>query len=148
MQAGPCTLPFQPNPLQEVAAEGHPRAVAGGEEEILLRQRRQQLVAAAAGTGNRGHRFRIDRHRVEPGDVEQHAAVANVVAGPAVPAGAHADLHSLGARQAHRLDQILGLLGPHDQVRIARRRAGIPDGIAARLLIAVLAPEQFLGSKA
>jgi hypothetical protein len=124
--------------LQQVAAEGDAGAVPGREEEVALSQRDQQLVAAHARPDHCRPRLGIDLDRVQPGDVEQHAAVAQVVAGPAVAAGADSDPQALGAGLPDRGYQVRLALRLNDQVGEAGGRASVPDGGTPRLLVPVL----------
>ena len=93
--------------LEQIAADGHPDAVAGREEEVVLGERGHELVAAAAGLHAGGHRVGVDGHAGEPREVEEEPAVAHVAPGPAVTAGAHADAHALVARHADRVHHVV-----------------------------------------
>ena len=72
--------------LQEVAADADALAMARGEEQVLRRQPSGQHTAAHARADHSGSGGRVDRAAVEAADVEEHPAVTDVVAGPAVPA--------------------------------------------------------------
>ena len=130
--------------LQQVAAEADAGAVAGGEEQVVLGELREQLVARAA----RARRVAVIAPAstvtlVEARDVEQQPAVAHVVAGPAVAAGADADPHPL-ARAPCRTAATTSCLarGLDDHVRDTLRRPRVPDAARARRLVAVLAASQ------
>lgn len=66
--------------LQEKAAEADAFAMADRKEKLLRGQEIVDLIAAAARPDHGAHIPRIDRHRVETRDIEQHAAVAHMVA--------------------------------------------------------------------
>jgi len=53
---------------------------------LLRGQQIIDLIAAAARPHHGAHISRVDRHRVEARDVEEHAAVAHMIARPAMPA--------------------------------------------------------------
>ena len=78
-------VPTEPA-LEQVAAERDPRAMPRREEQVLLGKPRDQLVAGQAGLDAGGAGFRVDLRGPQPRDIEQHAAVADVVARPAVAA--------------------------------------------------------------
>jgi hypothetical protein len=66
--------------LQQVAAQPDALAMADREEKLLLRKQIVDLIAPTTWTDAGAHRRPIDRHGVETRNVEQHAAVADVIA--------------------------------------------------------------------
>ncbi len=79
--------------LQQVAADARrPRSGRPGRTDRARAERGEELVSGTPGLHGRASSRAVD-HLGGPQarEVEQHAAVAQVVAGPAVPARAHAD---------------------------------------------------------
>ncbi len=129
--------------LEQVAADRHAHAVTGGKEQVLLLERGQQIAAGTAGLDRGGHRVPVNLDRAQARHIEQHAAVAEVVARPAVASGAHADPHVGLPRFKDGRDHVRLALGENDQIRKALGRARIPHGAPARLFIAALpSPER------
>ena len=116
--------------LQQEAAKTDALAVAHGEEELPLCEHRVEVVAPPTGSGRGDHRVLVDRHVVQAREVEEHPALAYVVAGPAVPPGPDADLPSVLRGHADRGDDVRLVARLHDHVReevgqvlVAARRA-------------------------
>lgn len=83
----------------------------------------------------RDERGGVDLDAGEARDVEQHAAVAYVIAGPAMGAGADTDGPAFLPGRSHRVGDIVG--GPclHDDRRIAVDRACVPATGAPRVFV-------------
>jgi hypothetical protein len=79
---------------------------------------------------------------VETADVEQHAAVAQMVGGPVVSTRADTHLPANRFRVQDRRDHVVGVAGLDDDFRIALRHMLVPDGRAARLLISLVTAKE------
>ena len=121
--------------LQQVAADADADAVPAREEPVVLGERRREDVPVAAGLDRRPHPRGVDGHRGQPREVDEHPAVAQVVARPAVPARAHADPLTRRSGRAHRAHDVGLVARVDDDVGVAVGRARVPDGRAARLLV-------------
>ena len=128
--------------LQQVSAERDALAVPDREEEVVRAQGAGQVRAAHSRLHDGGAGLGVDRHLRQPREVEQHPAVAQVRAAPAVAAGAHADLHVLLAREPQRAHHVLLAGGLDDQIGEAIGDAAVPDAVAPRRLIARVAAPQ------
>ena len=125
--------------LQQVAAKADALAMTDREEQLLPSKQMINVVATATRADGRAHRLPVDGHRIQTGNIEQHSAVADVVAGPAVSSRADADAPSIGVCKTYGCDHIL--FGPRldDHVGIAIRQMHIPACGAARSVVAGVA---------
>ncbi|BBX67248.1 hypothetical protein MPSYJ_07090 [Mycolicibacterium psychrotolerans] len=128
--------------LQQVAADPYALAVPGREEQPALVQQPGQHATAHSGADDGGPGAGVDVAVVEAADVEQHAAVAHMVTGPAVTARPDTDPHVVPCGVPHGGDHLIGIGGLHDDVGIALGRAGVPHRLGAGLLVAVVAAEE------
>ena len=112
------------------------------EEQPVADQGLMHLAADHAGLD--GHRpgDRVHGDLAQPGQVEQQAAVVQVPAAPAVPAGAQRDLEALGAGVPDRGRCVILGDRDHDEIGIPGRLARVPHRVLASLLVArFAAPE-------
>ena len=137
MHAGPsdAAVPAKA-PLQQIAADANALAVTRGEEQTLPAKRRHQLVPGPPRSGGGPHRRLVDGHIGQAGQVEQQPAVAHMVAGPAMAAGADADAQPLSLRQLHRRDDVVHIPCLHDHIRVPIRQARVPHRVATGGLVA------------
>jgi hypothetical protein len=118
-----------------------------GKKSFCRGQEIVDLIAAAARPDHGAHIPRIDRHRVETRDIEQHAAVAHMVARPAMPAGTHADRPGVGVGKLDGRDHILFVRRLDNDVGIAIRQIDIAAGEAPRRFIARIAAPKHLADE-
>jgi hypothetical protein len=112
--------------LEEISAYGHPRAVPGGEEQPLRFELGGQHAAVLAGPDDRDLVVGVDGTVVDPADVEQQSAIAQMVRLPATPTGTHGDAVTMGVGVADGGDHIVDVVGLHDHIGIARRYPAVP----------------------
>ena len=70
----------------------------------------------------------MDLNPIQPGQVQQHATIAQVVLVPTVPAGTDTDLQSLGTSQLDRRDDIKDVSGLNDDLRADPRVTAVEAG--------------------
>ena len=128
--------------LEQVAADSHALAVAGGEEQPERIELGRQDAAALAGSDHRDLLVGVDGGLLQAAHVEQHRAVAQMVGRPAVAAGLDADLLAVGLGVAHGGDHVLGVDRLHDDVRVAVRHPLIPHRRPTCGFIPVIAAEE------
>ena len=100
----------------------------------------QRAARRGSRAHHRAHPRLVDGEPVHVREVDQHAAVAEVVPRPAVPARADSDLHVALARSEHRAHDVRLACGPHDHLWIAIRGAPVPDRGAPGVLVALIPP--------
>ena len=111
-------------PAEQEPGEADVRAVADREEQPVRYQRLVHVGADHPGLHGDSVSGWVHGDLAQPGQVEQQAAVVQVPAAPAVPAGAQRDLEALGAGVPDRRGCVI--LGDRDHDEI-----GVPGGLRA-----------------
>jgi hypothetical protein len=133
--------------LQQVTAETGALAVAAREEQVLLLRVGHEQAAALARTDYGAGDFGVDVGVIEAADVEQDGAVAQVAGREAVPARNDADLEPVGFRVAKTRDDVAGIGGLHNHLRVALGHSLMPDGAPASRFVPVIVAEELPPSR-
>ena len=128
--------------LQQITAETDALAVAAGEEQALRLQVGHEQTAALARTDDGRFPLGIDRCVIEPADVEQHRAVAEMVGRETVSTRNDADLVSVGLGIPDPHVDVVGINGLDDHLGVALWHSLMPHGATAGRLVAVFAAEK------
>jgi hypothetical protein len=110
--------------------------VADREEQPVRDQCLVHVAADHPGLHADPPAVRIHGDFAQPGQVEQQAAVVQVPAAPAVPAGAQRDLEALGACVPDRRGGVLFGDRDHDEIGVPWRLARVPHRVLASLFVA------------